>query len=662
MVAKENLEDSEENNKQNKQYFDINTFNKSIDNFIENEDFIKDSNNLYSDYKNFLLKNENEILLKLPKEDENIIKIKERLNEKFEIHKIHKNEIVSNLEESINKNFNLSEEEKIKLSEIIKKEKIKNLKDLVYFTNLQEKFLKKNGFKLKSKYELLKLSEIGIEKIETLSKENAENIISFVNKIDSNSDIFYDELDSIFEVLDKKDKESLINHFIGKIPLSKLVRLGIIKEGEEKEEKLKYLNKYKAENLISKSISDEEGLKLINSDYIYINSDNNILTELSNILSENIPKENLNENDLKVKNQKDEIFGNILRGINQMKSDVSKEEYTSKIDLLNKLNPVGENENINDSFIDYVKKDPQLSYLQGSIDKLQKDNYIVVTKTDINTGKEYRFVQKINQVDCGTTLYSKSIKLENLASLYGILEKGEEKRVGYDDFYELLKSPVSNTDQSIKINLEFLDEEELKKLKEIKEIKNIVSDKKITNPADLQNKIDEIDPEGAGKGYNMNQKGSCSFVVGKPGDKDYGVYSIVAIDNKNVTLSSKNKNGKNESFELDDFFNLFLKKGAKRQAYVGTSDKFFDELLKGEKLSVKYEFKDNKFIEKTENKDEAREVKYMVGKDGKAIKIENIGHGNISICTGKYEEKKGKNKNTIQSFELSYPQTVSYED
>lgn len=644
MAPKENQENREKNEKNNtndKKWskFNISNLNSYIKDFVNSDKKleelpIKDEllKAKYDYFINFLEERNSNLNKSIPNNDEIKNQIKNIIKEELEKRYIIRKEIINSCKKSILANFKLDWEtkEKNKIDELLNKETTESLKNITTFKNIQERFLKQSEIKFSiTNNDVLYLDEIDKEKLDIteskLSKEHKIYLIESINKFSSLSEIDLDELNAILELLDDKNKIKIINHFVSKLSISKLLKLGVLGIDDIKKIKKGIIKKY-SENL---EIIKEEDLDKIDSNFIFIDSLDNPIDSLKD----------------------SEVLYNIIDSVNQLKKDIIKEESQKKVDFLSKLKPKWENNYINDSFINYIEKDPNLSSLYTSINKFKENNYIVIEKYNEITKKSYKSVYKINEVDIWRNIYDKKISLENLSSIYWVLEKWKISDIYYEDLYELLKTPLFENEKSnIKTFISFEDKFENLKLKKVE-----TNDEEISNKDELQFKIDEIDD--GWKGYRINEKWKCSFTVWKPWDKNYWIFSIREITDNHVFLSSKDKSWNNEKLTFTEFFKAFAQNDAKRWVFIWDDINFFNNLLKKEKFNNKFEFKDWNFIEKTDDKENIRNVEYMVWKDWKSLKIENISKGFVSVSIGKCKEKDSK-----KIFELSYPQKISYED
>jgi hypothetical protein len=113
--------------------------------------------------------------------------------------------MIHDLEDSFNKTYVLKNTEKKKnkdmFSKILKEESLEDLKRMLYFKNLQINFLEENNIDFEFKDDILKLNELQLKDLDKLTVDEKESLLDFVNKAETNSDIFSDELKVVLKCL-----------------------------------------------------------------------------------------------------------------------------------------------------------------------------------------------------------------------------------------------------------------------------------------------------------------------------------------------------------------------------------------------------------------------------------------------------------------------------
>ncbi|MDD5213667.1 MAG: hypothetical protein PHG82_04550 [Candidatus Gracilibacteria bacterium] len=654
MIPKENLDNEEQNNthKESGTTFESLNLDSKLDSFLVDKNISKledlTEDHLRLQGKDFLRENE-ELGKKFNELDDKTkdSKLSELIQKKLEKNFIEKDKLINDLSLVFDKTFDLSAEQKdvFKASaNLLNTEKLRNIS---LFKSLQEKFLIESGiYKKASEIEYKENNTSLLEDVFGVHSEIENNehkiiITDLIRDFNSINHISRDDLIILFAYLNDEQKTSLYNYFISKISLKTLKDTGFKKETEV--EKIK-------QDIIDKHKENYKNLKLETSDL----DENNIFLD--------------NHEEIKFTPELEETLAYITaKEINKLKDETIKENYQNSI--LSKLSPKGDSDNVNQSFIDYIKQNP-LDGVNG-IENLKAKNFLVL-ETKKPDGTSHRIIQKIEAVDLGHSIESKAIKLTNYTSSYGVLKSSDKTDIFfYDDFYNFLQIPQNAKQNEEDVSINFLSEEDYEHYlkgetkkddgtyeKTGEEIPQVEKEEGVENKADLKAKIDAIDPAGVDKDITI--PGSTTFVVGKPGDKDYGHFSILAINEAKgeITLSSKDyKTGVYETLSFSDFLTAFESKEAKRGTFIGARDPFVADFLKMKAFEGKFEFKDGEMIEKVEKGEKARKLEYFANSAGKAIKVEEWGSDYVSICTGELKEKDNK-----KTFSLSYPQRVTYED
>lgn len=681
MAVKENQENSEENEKNNKSQKSSKKFEDlkwgwAINEFIDwqaaydlskiNDEFLDEKTKLFFSKDS----SKKEEFDKLDIEEQK--KIKEAFSKSLETVYISKKEIVSNLEKTFSDNYDLSLEQKKKLSEWLKELKLDNswndLKKLSIFKSFQEDFLVKLWF-FKNRSDISKSLELGKlleeifwnKEIEFKSKEEQDLFHKKLFEFEETSKIKSDDIKIILSIIPIKNKDTFIKYFISKISLEDLKEDKFLSEEKADEIKENIIKKYK-ENWKNINIKKED----LDESLIFIDH-NFIVNEL-----------------FSSKNIEDLIAKEVAKEMNQLKKDTIN--HSKENSILNKLKLDSEGK-INNSFIDYVHQNslPWISNIQN----LQNWSFIVF-ETKRADWTIHKMIQKVEEVDVWwNDLDSKKIKLSNYTSDYWVLkEASKTKELFYENFYEFLQIPWQAAWSWEKVSIDFLTKEDYehylkweikvdwKYKKERDEISQVEKDRNskkteedeklydVQDLAILKEKIDIINPDWREK--SITEKWKTTFVVWKPGNKDFWHFSIRNIDEatKRITLSSKNyKTWTYETLSFKDFLIAFEQKEAKRWDFIWAREPFMIEFFKMKAFDGKFELKDGKLIEKVEKWEKARNLEYLTNSKWEAIKIEEFWFDYVSICTWDLKEKKSKDwKSTNRTFNLSYPQRISYED
>lgn len=597
-------------------------------------------------------------------------KLKETFSKSLERVYISKKEIVSDLKKTFSNNYDLSEEQISKLEESLKWLKLQDsrqrseketdktkidLKELSMFKSFQEDFLVELWFfKDRSEIVLKKDSDFeiwnifGTDKIEFKSKTDKLKVLTLIRDWKSTSRIEIDDLKAALKYIPAENKAKIFEYFISKISLEDLKLVWFLTDEKANEIKENLIKKYK-DNWENINIKKED----LDESLIFID-DNFIVNEL--VSSEKI--ESL-------------LVREVAKEMNQLKKDTIN--HINENSILSKLKPEWNENNINNSFIDYIKKNP----LQGvsNIENLQNWNFIVL-ETKKPDWTIHRMVQKIEKVDDWSTLDWKSIKLSNYTSFYGVLKTpSKTDNFLYTNFYEFLQTPKYASWAWEETKIDFLTEEEYNyylegktkqedweyKVTE-KPILKVEKDEWAVDLAELKAKIDIIDPNW--KAYDITTKWKTTFSVWNPWDKDYWCYSIKEIDWGKITLSSKDyKTWIFETLDFGDFLKAFEKKEAKRWAFIWVREPFMLEFFKMKAFEGRFEFKDGKLIEKAEKWEKARNLEYLVNSKWEAIKIEEFWHDFVNVCIWDLKEEKAKDwKSTKRTFSHGWITRMSYED
>lgn len=665
MISKEKLESEEQNELKNQSIkkFDDLVVDEYISEYVSKQDF-----NLSNIDSEFLNKHKILFLREYPQVREDFSKLEKSIDWKtndekllalleknFEKSYTIKHDLLESVKTTYSKNFEFLENEKKVLDAKLSKLWLNELKKIATFKSFQEKFLIETKI-VKNINEITKrpnwddkvLSILwDFEKIQFNSDEDKIKFFRLFERYEYWSDIYLEDVEIALKYIDWDDKETkkrdLLNYFIEKISIKTLRdasliwwKNSIISEDEINNKKDSIIDKYKA---IYPSLKLER--KDLDEDLIFIDSTEKINVDwiIENLLAEAI-----------------------FQDLNQIKKDTINENFKNSI--LSKLIPEWYNDDINNSFIDYIKQSP-IDWV-SSIENLKWENYMVY-ETKKADWTIHRMFQKIESVDWWTSLYSKSINLRNLTNTYWISLDTTwiSKDITYENFYEFLHTPEYAEEKWEEVKIKFLTKKELDDYLDWNKVSKIENAKETLSLEDLKNKIDAIDPAWANKDITVTKpQALTSFFVWNPGDKDYWYFSILDIQWGNITLSSKDyKTWKNEELSFNDFIAAFEQKDAKRWNFIWNRDSFIWEFLKMKSFDWKFEYKDWKLLEKVNSWEEARELEYLTNSEWNTIKIEEFGSSHVTICTWDLKEEKSKDwKSTKRTMSLSNPIRISYED
>lgn len=665
MAPNENLDEKEENETktQDLKKFDDLVIGEYIEEYVSKQNF--DLSNIDSE---FLNKHKISFLRDYPQLREDFSKLEKSsdwktnddklislLGKNFEKSYTTKDNLLNSVKSIYSKNFELFDEEKKNLNKALSKLKIEDLRKIATFKSFQENFLVESKI-VKSLSEITKRGSLNdkfssifwdIEKINFNTEDDKFKFYRLFERYEYWSDIYLEDLKIALKYINWEDtinkKNELFNYFIEKISIKTLRDANLIwwKDSIIEEDEI---NK-KKDSIIEKYKKDYPALKINRND----------LDEESIFLDSN---ENINIDWI----IEDLLAEAIYQDINQVKKNSIKNNIRNSI--LTKLKPEWDNDNINQSFIDYINKNP-LDWV-SSIENLKWGNYMIY-ETKKSDWTIHRMLQKIEAIDLNTSIYTKSISLRNLTTIYWISDNTEEKpkNVTYENFYEFLQLPWYAQEKWEEANIKFLDQAWYAKYLEDNNVKKIENTKETTSLEDFKNKIDFLDPAWADKDITVTKPHALtSFVVWTPGSKDYGHFSILDIQWDKVTLSSKDyKTWINEELSFNDFISAFEQKDAKRWNFIWNRDSFMWEFLKMKSFDWKFEYKDWKLLEKANVWEEARELEYLTNSEWNLIKIEEFGVNYVTICTWDLKEEKSKDtKSTKRTMSLSNPIRISYED
>lgn len=509
------------------------------------------------------------------------------------------------------------------ISDLLKNSKSRDefLLDNNIFNNREDLELSKNkDFENK----ILKSLNISKSKLKELPKETLNKLFNVLILWES---LNIEELNNLFLLLSDKSKISFVKYFFDSFSLEDINNLWLdnkIKRDIENKIKSEFKSNYSF-------LSNDEINEIydnIDKSEVFIDSkylDNKSL--LSLIWNE--------------KNMKDLLY--------KYNNNLTLNDDLDGDSIYSKLTSKWENNNINDSFIDYIKSSSNISFdIKNTISKLKDWNYIKIN----DWNKEW--VYRIKKVDNWNIKNLKDIVLEELTTYWWVKKdwKWIEKKYSYDSFYDLLK--IVSIPENKNYNLDIISKEDFKK----QSIPEIVEDNEINNIIDLKNKLDLIDPEGKDIEFNSN---IMTFTLNEK-DKDF-VFLIDKIDEVNQSLIIDEWNWKKEvSFlELIDVFRNSNWK-LRRTKKINTFTDSINELTKSWLNSFDWLIfnKKNELLPESEkdNKD-YKWTKYLTWPDWVAIYIDTIEDGKVKYYFWEFkkwnkEDKKKWKKAKKNEFKWEY--------
>lgn len=448
------------------------------------------------------------------------------------------------------------------------------------------------------------LSEIKISKtnFDKLTQEQ-KNILFLA--FNNNSKINIEDFKNLFNILDKTSKINIIKYFLDKISYKDLENLSIL----DKNLKEKIFKNFKTETQkYDLNIKDEEIKDIFDSidkSTIFVDISN---LDVSKIVNSDLLKEKI------LKNYNDDI-------------EINNSVKTESDSILSKLKPNWKNEDINDSFINFIEKEQDISKnIKNNIKKLKNWNIIELYNWKSST------YYKIEKVDNWSVLESKSIKLIDITApnWFRKDEKWEEKIYSYDSFYNLLKRVSYPENKELELN--FCEKNEIKE-------KEIVDDNNIQTIEELENKLNIIDSEWKDIKFNKDEV-SIYF------EKENFVFLVEEINDWYIKINTWA--WKFEKVSFSDFYTTFVKEKLKRNKKLNTFEellnhsawkwnKIFEWLKLWWKNKDKIIFEDDEQNEEVDNKDYTW-VKFLIWEWWDAIYINEISNDKIDYTFWKYKE------------------------
>lgn len=583
-----------------------------------------------------------------------------------------RNLILKNVEETFFNNYDFTDRERGTLSISLKKvwnwelsilskydsKRIDFLLKSKIFTSKEETLLKKK----KINETFLNDIKISKEKFDSLSDEDKEILFWLYHHRNTISISDLDVLLNIFD--DNESKNKLIKYFFNSISYSDLEKNNILTPSIK--EKVYWIFKKELKN-ISPNISEKDSLDI----FEYLDKDDffvdirDLDVDFSELLNDKHFKANL---------------------VSKYNEDVS---FISEIDqsIISKLTPKWQNEDINDSFIDFVEKDESISsIIRKSIKNLHENNIIKLSQTDSNWNTESVYF-KISKVDNWANAFSKTIILENITTKWWIRKdfKWTEVKFWYQGFYDLLKDYSWENAKTSKLSIHKKEDLVYSSKTEVEsdssdassktdisddlnigeKVREIVPDDEIDTLIDLTSKLDFLDPDWKNIEF-LEWKVS---ILSK--DENF-VFSITKIDewNKKITIDQQWSWAITIGFQ--DFYNAFKEsewKFTRIKQYNNFNDILSIWLDTFNWLSLWWSNND-KIISKTDaeknevNKSNYQWIKYFVWENWEAIYVHEISNDKIkyNFWEVKEWENASKDQYDFDKWYLSTSFTQFFQD
>lgn len=529
---------------------------------------------------------------------------------------------ISKLSDIYKNDYNFSSKLFTKVINTIKEDNLWNIIKLLKSWVYRDEYLIKNNLfsdenelfnsKKDIKEDFLWKIDIKESEFNKLSKER-QNFLYWLFK--QTSQIILDDLDDLFLVLSESSKVSLLKYFFSSLSLDEIEKtwlLDNVTKNELKEKIKNNLQKYDT-NLSNDDL--EEIYNNLDKSDIFINLDD---------LDNNLLKWLVSNKDIK-----DKLLREYNKWINY------SDDLDTKDSIYDNLNAVWVNNDINNSFIEYVQKDKDIKLeIRDNISNLNEWNYI-----ELELWKN-RWTYLIKKTDEWKIKNSKSIVLEDISAIWGIKKqwKWVEKKYDYNDFYNILKT--ISTDKEKKYSINFLD----KKTFEAKDIPEIAEDNNIQTIIELKNKLDLVDVKWKDIEFSIDK------MVFSWKDKNWEfIFNIDSIDeiNKSIVIDEWN-NKRTISFE--NLFTIF--KNNKEKVFRKKKNNNLDDAIEDLSASWLDSFdwltfnSKNELVPKKEkdNKD-YKWVKYLIWSSwNKAIYIDKIKDGQIKYYLWTYKEWQKSDK------------------
>lgn len=445
---------------------------------------------------------------------------------------------------------------------------------------------------------------INEKKYNSLTDNQKNSLINFTK---TNSNISENEFKSLLSIFSDDEKVNIIKYFSTSISLKKLVEYWLFTKKEAKD----YIVSRNSD-ILDKIVNPDEKNEIIN----WLNLDNfYILTsEIDNSKVKSII-------------WNDSVLRQIVNDINEMKEEIVTKKYSW---LMSKLTPIWPNDDINSSFIEYIKNHPDNKKtisddIKKTIDNLADWNYISIWTW------ESKLYYKIDKVDSWNTLDTKAIKLINISLSDWVVKKEQywkQEIKDYSDIYDLLTFISSSKDKSIN----FMTKSEFDNLG----LAEVVDDSSIKTKEQLKAKLDLVDKDWKDIPFDANK------MVLRDDKQNNFIYHVDKIDDSKWTITVSWAS-KPETFTFSDFYTVFNAIGIKRVQKIDSTEGALS------KISSILTWSDYgnivlhnwKLIPKWKEKEKDVDINYLFW-DKKYIEIKSIDSNKIDYVLWEYEEVNGK--------------------
>lgn len=596
-------------------YFDNLDFSNLSDSFFS---FLK-TKNIYkdlslkllssTDWEKLILKNQlqSEISKIVLPRNRNINKIKEIFFNEYELNDSQKSDIYNQVKKIWNS----------VLINLLKNSKTRNdflVKFWIFKNNDEALNFKKSTLKnIESKFNL---------DFSLLNEDEKEKLIYIFS---SNNKISLKDIKEILPFFNDKSKISLLNYFLDFISYKDLEDNNLLTDNlknsifnDFKNKSSKYLDWFSEEDIINSFESIDKSEYLLDL--------NNLSWNLLDLLKD------------------DKVLEKIVSSYNsELEIDLSTNNS-----IMSKLKSKWDNENINDSFIDFISSDNDINKaIKDNIWKLKEWNFIelINKNSDWLENSTYYYIEK---TDSWTVAESKKIILKDVTSKNWWYNKNlnwDTEKYWYNSFYNLLKNISLPTNKS-----NFIKFHESNDLKD----KEIVDDNNIETIEELKNKFDLIDPDWKNINFNSNE-----MVLELEWDDNF-VFNIDSIKWNKITIdqwwSWK------ITVDFNEFYNVISEWNIKRKNKVNDFEWLKKELnniwvWSFEWLKIWWK-NDDKIIlweDKWEvaNSKDYIWVKVFVASSWDAIYVNEISNNEIFYTKWKYDDSKKQFKKSTDSYSSS---------
>jgi len=518
---------------------------------------------------------------------------------------------ISSIQKKLKKEYDTRNSEEIKIEDSLWFEKDSKLSNLIISEKARVEYIKNlwKAGKIDSQIVNKKDTIDVLNNLNVRSNLSDEEISIVKDFIDSRVPFTKEDLDKFLNIFPKADKEKLIKYYGINLSVWKLEKLWLITKQRAKEIVKDQIKDKFWDDYLENNILDELVENIDKSDfYLDIESIDNLWIDIENIIDS------------------DEIKKKIVEEINESKNDINEEIYGSKDSILWKLEAKWVNEDINDSFIDYIKNDSRISEsIKNQIDNLQDWNYMILN-SEIDWIPTQYF--KIDKVDTWTVKETKTIKYSNITTTWWVSKYWDPEKKDYQSFYKHL---LKFSDPKSKTKIELLSSNEFDE----KNIDKIAEDDDIATKEELKKKLDLLD-----KDWIKIDLENTSVKINK--QEQTIIWDIIDIQGTQIKFDTW------EKASLSQFYLWFKDNSAKRIKKAESLEKSIENIKSSwSEIVWKYEdieIKNNKIIEKSKEKiDGYKWVSEFIW-NRKIIQIKKVYGSNIDVIYGDYKEPIGKDK------------------